>query len=94
MTFTIDGAQVGSNHGVTIRFSFGRSPDPGARWYGVGPTFQAALAVAAANMGNLANWSGSRYRGVGRKPRGYREARKALAILDSLRAGAEVRAVA
>ena len=83
MRAAIELSGAGSEYQVTIRVG---QPGGESKWSGRGVTLGAAIGSVEAGVRYLANWRGSRYRGVGRKPRGYWKACEAVAILESLRA--------
>ena len=82
---SIEVRTVGSQYWATIRVNSLGGQGRDVEWSGSGATEQAAIWNAEARVRARANWRGSRYRGVGRKPRGYREARQAVRFLESLR---------
>lgn len=85
MRAAIELSGAGSEYQVTIRVG---QPGGESKWWGRGATLDTAIGSVEAKVRYLASWKGSGYRGVGRKPRGYWEARQAVTLLESLRTAA------
>jgi hypothetical protein len=80
----IETGVVANEYRATIRVNTGGGVGKISDWTATGSTLREATSKVVARVRTLAEWKGSSYRGVGRKPRHYRAARQAVAFLDSM----------